>query len=59
MRHHGGATMMWVWWAVGAVISFIVVVAGVSYANLHPALFVGWGVGMVFAALLMVFKRGT
>lgn len=55
---HGGTTMMWLWWAVGAVVSFLVIIAGVTMAGLHPALFVGWGVGMAFAAMLMVFKRG-
>lgn len=52
-------TQMWIWWGVGAVISFVAVAAAVFLAGLNPALLFGWAVGMIIAALLLIFKRAT
>ncbi len=54
----GNATMRWVWWAVGAVISFVVVAVAVFGFETNPALLFGWAVGMIVGAMLLVFKRG-
>lgn len=53
----GDATMRWVWWAVGAVISFVAVAVAVFALNMHGALLVGWAFGMTISAVLLVFKR--
>lgn len=53
----GDATMRWVWWAVGAVISFVAVAVAVFALEMHGALLVGWAVGMTISAVLLVFKR--
>ncbi len=52
-------TQMWVWWAVGAVISFVAVGAAVFMAGMNPALLFGWAIGMIIAALLLIFKRAS
>ncbi len=53
----GDATMRWVWWAVGAGISFVAVAVAVFALNMHGALLLGWAIGMIIAAVLMLFKR--
>lgn len=53
----GDVTMRWVWWAVAAVISFVAVVAAVFVAHMHGALLLGWAIGMIVAATIMLFKR--
>lgn len=53
----GNATMRWVWWAVGAVISFVAVAVAVFAMDMHGALLVGWAIGMTISAVLLVFKR--
>jgi len=52
-------TLIWVWWAVGAVISFVAVAGAVFMAGMNPALLFGWAVGMIIAALLLIFRRAT
>jgi hypothetical protein len=54
----GDATMRWVWWAVGAVISFVAVAFAVFGLEMNPALLFGWAIGMIVSALMVVFKRG-
>jgi hypothetical protein len=58
MRDDAGAVSAWVWWGVGAGISLLCVVAAVFLAGMHAALLLGWAVGMVIAAALMLFRGG-
>jgi hypothetical protein len=53
------ASKAWLWWAVGAVVSLIVVAAAVFIAGMHPALLLGWGIGMAIAAMMLAFRRGS
>lgn len=57
--HGDRATQMWVWWGVGAVISFIAVAAAVFLVGMNPALLFGWAIGMIIAALLLIFRRAA
>jgi len=57
MAYDGGATRLWVWWGIGAVLSLVAVAAAVFAANMNPALLFGWAIGMAIAAMLLAFRR--
>ena len=42
---------------MGAGISFVAVAVAVFALNMHGALLLGWAIGMIIAAVLMLFKR--
>jgi hypothetical protein len=52
-----GGSLPWIWWSVGALITFILVGAAVFVWDQHPALLLGWAIGMILGAVLMLFHR--
>jgi hypothetical protein len=48
---------LWVLWAIGSTLSLFVVGAMVFYAGQHGAWLLGWAIGMVISALLIIFRR--
>jgi len=47
----------WVAWAIWSSISLVVVLFGVLVAGIDSGLLLGWVVGIIIAAVLIVFRR--
>lgn len=47
----------WIAWAIWSGISLVMVLLAVVVAGLDTGLLLGWGVGIIIAAMLMVFRR--
>jgi hypothetical protein len=47
----------WTAWAIWSAISLVIVLFAVLVAGFDAALLLGWAVGIIVAAMLMVFGR--
>ena len=47
----------WIAWAIWSVISLAMVLLGVLGAGFDTGLLLGWAVGIIVAAMIMVFSR--
>lgn len=47
----------WIRLAVGAVVGLLAIVGGILFAELNPALLLGWAFGVTIAAVLILFRR--
>lgn len=57
MRSQADAARLWLWWVIGSTISLFIVGSMVFIANQHGAWLLGWAVGMIFSAVLILFRR--
>lgn len=49
-----GASLPWLWWSVGAIITLVLVGAAVFVFDQHPVLLLGSAVGMIIGAVVML-----
>jgi|HubBroStandDraft_3_1064219.scaffolds.fasta_scaffold2494192_1 hypothetical protein len=47
----------WVAWAIWSGISLVMALLAVLVAGMDSGLLLGWAVGIIIAAMLMVFRR--
>ena len=47
----------WIAWAIWSGISLVLALFAVLVAGLDTGLLLGWAVGIIIAAMLMVFRR--
>ena len=55
----GSVTTRWVVWAICAVVTFAAVAAAVFVGEMNSGLLLGWAVGMIISAMLVLFGRRT
>jgi hypothetical protein len=48
---------LWLRWMIGSALTLASAAAAVFWGGLNSALLLGWAVGMVFAAILILFRR--
>ncbi len=47
----------WIRLAVGAILGLLAVGVAVLFADMNPALLLGWAFGVTIAAVLILFRR--
>ena len=47
----------WIAWAIWSGVSLVLALLAVFVAGLDTGLLLGWAVGIIIAAMLMVFRR--
>jgi hypothetical protein len=57
MRDRVDTGRPWIRWATGATLTLIAALVAVFWGGFHSALLLGWAVGMILAATLILFRR--
>jgi hypothetical protein len=57
MDHRTDSLVLWRGWLIGAGLTLLAVCGLVFWGGYHGGLLLGWAVGMVLSATLILFRR--